>query len=340
MKIKYYLLAAAAILAVAACDTETDAPEQENQANGNYWSIHGLVPKGIKSIGSDYYTENYDSNGRLTSYSSQDGGSATYTYNSDGYPATIVTKESYDGVLYTTRQTFEYKNGSKFCPYPMGPGNIFHIFENGLAQGLSKVTWNSEEYGTTVMEYKFDGDKLTVSTSGGNRTMIDSLGREVPLVYDDLVIEYKGDYPYRFSQEHEFIGPLTYQANGMFDTYVEGFYSWNPMYAGVVTMERTRTVNKNFKDRMLIDREVSKYYNEGESDPYDIETIVYNYNEHGDEIREEVTHTAEHADHIIMNYEYVYDDKGNWIKMTANIQNLNYPDYNNTWSSERQIVYY
>ena len=341
MKFKYLFLAAA-MFAVAACEDPQEnglEPEQDPSGDVNYWYIHGLAPKGVKSIATQGYTENYDNAGRITSFVS-DNSSTTYTYNSKGLPATIVSTDIYDGKEYSTTQAFEYNNFGAFCPYPMGPGHVFHLWENGLVPDLSKVTWTSEEDGTIVMEYKFEGNELIISTSGGNRTMPDSLGNMVPVVYDDLVFEYRGAYPYQISLEHEFLGPMTYQENGMFDSYVEGFYSWTPGFEGFVTTHRTRTASKDFKNMMLMTREVSKYFNDGEADPYDIETIVCSYDEKGNLLREEVTHTQEGCDHIITNYNYTFDSKGNWIKVDASNQNLNYPDWSNDWSEERQISYY
>lgn len=342
MKFKYLLLAAAAMLTVASCDEEkidnTGNDQGGNQAT-NYWYIHGNVAKGIKSINNDGYVENYDSEGRLKSFVSEYG-SNTYTYNSDGLVTSIVTVDRYDNQEHTSTQTFEYNNAGKFCPFPMSPGQVFHIYENGLVPNLSKVTWTYDDEDPTVMEFKFKDDKLTISTTG-SRTMLDGNGDLVDMPYDDIIFEYTGNYPNKCSQEHEFLGPMTYMDNGMFATYVEGFYSWDPQYPNFVTLERTRTVNKNFKDRMLTEKEVNKWYNEGEASPYDIETIVFTYNEHGDEIKEEVTHTSADSDHIIVTYEYEYDSKGNWTKVTVTNNNLNYPDSEpNVWSSEREIVYY
>ena len=186
------------------------------------------------------------------------------------------------------------------------------------------------------MEYKFKGDNLTISTSGGKERLYDD-----SMVYDDIIIEYEGNYPRYTRDEHEFIGPITYQANGQFDTYVEGFFSWDSAYAGQVTMERTRTVNKNFKDKLLVEKEVSKYYNDGESTPYDIETITFSYNDKGDVIKETVTHTAQYSENTETTYEYEYDSKGNWTKCTGTMRILNVSGIDpRSWTSERTITYY
>lgn len=335
MRIKYLFMVATATLVISACDNDlNNADENAVDGNSNFWYIYELAPKGIKSITTENYTENFDNNGRIVSSTETYGGSATYTYDSQGRITKVVSTSRQEG---TTTETFEYKNDGKFCPVPMGPGSVFHVFEMGLAPGLSKVSFDFGEEGSAVMEYKFKGNELTISTTCKDMTMWNYEGEEVPAEYDDIIFEYQGDYPKKTSNDREFIGPMTYQANGMFDTYVEGFYSDN--IPGFVYLERTRTVSKNFKNLMLAEREVTKYYNDGESTPYDVETIVFTYNEKGDLTKEDVTHTSAHGEHSVTTYEYEYDSKGNWVKMTGTIEVVG-GSFTNTWSSERTITYY
>ncbi len=338
MRIKHLLLmAVAANFAFTACEDTVNGDDVngENGGDANFWATYQLAPKGVKSIAQDNFTDNYDSKGRLIS-SVSTWSTTTYTYNSAGYVSKIESEEDFNGTMVASTQKLEYDNGNKFCPLPIGPGKVFHIFEMGLTKGLSKVTFENEDYGTIVMEYKFKGDNLTISTSGGKERLYDD-----SMVYDDIIIEYEGNYPRYTRDEHEFIGPITYQANGQFDTYVEGFFSWDSAYAGQVTMERTRTVNKNFKDKLLVEKEVSKYYNDGESSPYDTETITYSYNDKGDVIKETVTHTAQYSENSETTYEYEYDSKGNWTKCTGTMRILNVSGIEpRSWTSERTITYY
>lgn len=330
-------MAATALFAFTACEDPVNGDDPENGGNGdaNFWTTYQLAPKGVKTIVNDNFTDNYDSKGRLIS-SVSTWSTTTYTYNSAGYVSKIESEEDFNGTMVASTQKLEYDNGNKFCPLPIGPGKVFHIFEMGLTKGLSKVTFENEDYGTIVMEYKFKGDNLTISTSGGKERLYDD-----SMVYDDIIIEYEGNYPRYTRDEHEFIGPITYQANGQFDTYVEGFFSWDSAYAGQVTMERTRTVNKNFKDKLLVEKEVSKYYNDGESTPYDIETITFSYNDKGDVIKETVTHTAQYSENTETTYEYEYDSKGNWTKCTGTMRILNVSGIDpRSWTSERTITYY
>ena len=338
MRIKHLLfMAATALFAFTACEDPVNGDDPENGGNGdaNFWTTYQLAPKGVKTIVNDNFTDNYDSKGRLIS-SVSTWSTTTYTYNSAGYVSKIESEEDFNGTMVASTQKLEYDNGNKFCPLPIGPGKVFHIFEMGLTKGLSKVTFENEDYGTIVMEYKFKGDILTISTSGGKEILYDD-----SMVYDDIIIEYEGNYPRYTRDEHEFIGPITYQANGQFDTYVEGFFSWDSAYAGQVTMERTRTVNKNFKDKLLVEKEVSKYYNDGESSPWNIETIEYTYNDKGDETKQVITNTQAGSDCYEITYVYEYDSKGNWIKCTGTQRTTNRQGVEpRTWVTNRTITYY
>lgn len=330
-------MAVTAAFAFAACEDPIDGNDPGTvTGDGNFWTTYKLAPKGVKSITENGFTDSFDKDGRIISTSSEEE-TTTYTYNAQGY----ISKIEYESDWVNTTTTFEFNNGDKFCPIPMGPGNIFHIFENGLVKGLSKVTLQEDD-STTVMEYKFKDNTLTFSTSGGYWTY-DTANQKVYERYEDIVFEYKDNYPYSLIGEHEFIGPITYQANGQFDTYVEGFYSWDEDYPGFITTHRTRTVNKNFKDKLLIEKEVGKYYNTGEAEPWNIETITYTYNEKGDVISETTTNTASYSEDYLTTYEYEYDAKGNWTKRTSTmtVTRPSQPEQEpRTWTSERQISYY
>ena len=164
MRIKHlFFMAVTAAFAFAACEDPIEGNDPGTvTGDGNFWTTYNLAPKGVKSITENGFTENYDQNGRLIS-TSRDDDTYTYTYNAEGYVSKIEYESEHVG---NTTTTFEFNNGDKFCPIPMGPGNIFHIFESGLVKGLSKVTLQEDD-STTVMEYKFKGNTLTVSTSGG-----------------------------------------------------------------------------------------------------------------------------------------------------------------------------
>ena len=159
---KLIIILAAASLCMVACKKDDNGNNGDNgSADGNYWNIHNTVAKGIKSVEMDNYTYYFDENGReIGSKSSY--GESSITYNSDGFPTRIESKDIEDGKVTATEvQTFEYGNKGKWTPVPMGPGRIFHIYMQGLYNGISKVTWEGGYNDGAVMEYKFSGNKLT-----------------------------------------------------------------------------------------------------------------------------------------------------------------------------------
>ena len=336
---KLLFIFAAAVLCLVSCGKDNGGNNEGG--SDSYWANHGAVAKGIKSISSDNYTDYYDQNGRLVS-TKMTYGETKWTYNSAGYPVKIESQdldESGKPQGDPNIQTFEYGNGNKFCPIPMSPGNIMHIFENGLVKGLSKITWSGSHYGNGEMVYTFSGNKLTASTT--------LTGGPFEGDFDDIIVEYEGDYPVRipgskedFSFEY---GPFTYQANGMFANYVELM-----MTDGFVYMERTISPSDQVKNQMVKGKEVSKWWNltydektekaTGVADLYDTETTVWTYNEHGDCIKEETTHTQAGAQHSVTVNEYTYDSHGNWIKCKGSISNDG--KVVNTWEEERTIEYY
>lgn len=339
---KLFIILAAAALCMVACKKDDNGGN--GSADGNYWNIHNTVAKGIKSVEMDNMTIYFDENGRETGTKSSYGESSI-TYNSDGFPTRIESKDIEDGKVTATEvQTFEYGNKGKWTPVPMGPGNVFHIYMQGLFNGISKVTWTGGYNDGAVMEYKFSGNKLTVTTTSPDAERGD---------FEDIVFEYDGAYPVHYKRAPvgtgefgEEIGPLTYQANGMFDQYKENFLT-----DGILYMERVISVSKEFKSVMQAESEVSKYYNlnyddsgkaTSQAELYNTQTTAYEYNEHGDAIKETVTNTEELSWDYVSTYEYEYDAKGNWTKCTTTMTvtrpaNASEPRVN---TQERKIQYY
>ena len=317
MKLTRLFILGAAALCLVSC--EKDPLEG---GDGNWWMRNGMVAGGIKTIVENGYTTNYDKSGRPISIKGQYY-EETITYNSDGLPSKIESTETINGAIEKTTQTFEYSNGGKFCPLMMSPGFVFHVFEQGLIPGLSKISWESKSQGTIVATYTFKGDKLVIHTTGGAAN------------YEDVEIEYHGNYPYQMIGKMEFLGPLTYQENGMFDTYKEGFIDSE---TGVTTLDRTLTVNKNFKDRMLPAQQVSYWYNSPGGELYNTETITYTYNEHGDCTKEVSVNTCENCETSTIETTYEYDSKGNWVKSSTKVSSSS--GFSNTYSNQREITYY
>lgn len=341
---KLIIILAAASLCMVACKKDDNGNNGDNgSADGNYWNIHNTVAKGIKSVEMDNYTYYFDENGReIGSKSSY--GESSITYNSDGFPTRIESKDIEDGKVTATEvQTFEYGNKGKWTPVPMGPGRIFHIYMQGLYNGISKVTWEGGYNDGAVMEYKFSGNKLTVTTTDSDPKS----------THEDIVFEYDGAYPTHYKRAPvgtgefgEEIGPLTYQANGMFDQYKENFLT-----DGIVYQETIINVSKKFKNVMQAESEVRKSYNLNFNDDgkavsqaelYNTQTTAYEYNEHGDAIKETVTNTEELSWDYVSTYEYEYDTKGNWTKCTTTMTvtrpaNASEP---RVYTQERKIQYY
>lgn len=312
---KLFIVLAAAALCLVACKKDGD---DNGSVSGNYWTTHNTVAKGIKTVIQDNVTFNFDKDGRLISQKTQYD-ETVYTYNSDGFPTKIVSKSFDDSgaVISESTDTYEYGNKGKWTPVPMGPGNVMHIYMQGLYNGISKVTMSGTWYGDAVMTYKFNGNKLTISTTA----------TEAPDPFEDLVFEYDGAYPVHLKRAPVGIGEfgeelsMTYLANGMFDTYKECFLT-----DGILYMERTATTNKSIKSVMSPDSEISKYWNlsyndEGkaisQAELYRVETITYTYNEHGDPATETTVNSEEGSWDYLTTYEYEYDSKGNWTKCTT-----------------------
>ena len=338
---KLFIILAAASLCMVACKKDDNGGN--GSADGNYWTIHNTVAKGIKSVEMDNYTYYFDKDGReIGSKSSY--GESSITYNSDGFPTRIESKDIQDGKVTATEvQTFEYGNKGKWTPVPMGPGKIFHIYMQGLYNGISKVTWEGGYNDGAVMEYKFSGNKLTVTTTDSDPKS----------THEDIVFEYDGAYPTHYkrapvgtSEFGEEIGPLTYQANGMFDQYKENFLT-----DGIVYQETIINVSKKFKNVMQAESEVRKSYNLNFNDDGkavsqaeldNTQTTAYEYNEHGDVVKETTTNTEELSWDYVSTYEYEYDTKGNWTKCTTTMTvtrpaNASEP---RVYTQERKIQYY
>lgn len=280
---KLLFFALAATLCLVSCNKDDFADE-----NTNWWYRSQLGPKGVKSITDDYgNTTTYNQNGTVAS-EKHEGYEAKFTYNKDGLLTESNSKQVINGKTITSVWKFEYNNKGKFVPRPMGVGSIFHVYLLGLVPDLSKVTIQDSEDGNCVMEYTFSGDKMTMTTTGG------AYGP-----YEPVVVEYKGNYPNSSETDMEFFGPITYQENGMFDTYTEGFIN-----EGQKTTTRTFHVLKGRNDMMLTEKMVDISWGETSTD-------TYTYNEHGDQILSESV-TAHEKSKSETTYEY--DSKGNWIK--------------------------
>ena len=332
MKNIKFLLILAALFSFAACEDEPNGENGEN-ANANYWYRHGFVTGGIKSVTEYSFTETFDEKGRPTgSYSENQ--KSTITYGDNGLPSKIVDEYTgSDEVKEVKTTTYEYKNDmNTFFPRPFSTGMFFHLDHAGLVPGLSKVTW------VTKVGDKEDAPIVSVFTLSGNKLTIHTDGEFFGEPFDDVEFEYKDGYPLSTKDDREFLGPFTYQKDGRFDQYIEGFTDEE---TGDITMKRTRTYSKSFKYAMLPEKEVSLYYNVGESTPWDTETITFKYDDKGNLLEETSTHTAEYSETGKTTYEYKFDSKGNWTECTGTHVVVGKPEIEpNTWTRTRTIEYY
>ena len=130
--------------------------------------------------------------------------------------------------------------------------------------------------------------------------------------------------------DYDTLGLLSYQENGMFDTFVDGYYENGELYK-----LRTVTVNRKFGNRMLKEREVIQYFGEFSR----TETSVYTYNGRGDCILEESTNSLWEEQNSRLETSYTYDSKGNWTKRYDK-RIFDTETYPVSFVSEREIKYY
>lgn len=322
-----FLLAVLAVTALLSCSNDEfkheGAEEPEEYVNPvNYWYRAGMVSAGIRSIGDIADTVFYDQDGRRI-LSKNARHEWVYTYNSDGLPVSVV-EQMHDAVgnpITIATDTYEYANEGRFIPMTGFFGYLCDVFENGLYPGLSKWT-HTDEFAQEVTQYSFQGDTLTIHFTSDNPQES----------YNDILVRYEGAYPVSACSDYDTLGLLSYQENGMFDTFVDGCYDNGELYK-----LRTVTVNRKFGNRMLKDREVIQYFN-GEFSR--TETTVYTYNGRGDCILEESTNSLWEEQNSRLEQSYIYDSKWNWTKQN----NIRIFDSNTTnpvsFVTEREIKYY
>lgn len=305
---------------MVSCDKDNDNESggKTVDTNLNWWYRANLAPiQGVKSVSDENFTANFDRNGRLIyqKYSNYgETSETTYEYNSDN----LVTKETYksvdsEGQKHESVTTYEYKNKGKFVPM-----QFFHLYDTGLVPDLSKVTEVSNGVTSTVT-YTFGSD--------GNLTMTLDYGDGDS---DTYTVEFKGAYPYHMEIVYEnnvsdFIGPITYQSNGMFDCYTEGFN-----YEDGSKSTRKYYFRKDFNNAMLMEK-----YDLDQSWSHDVTT--YEYDAKGNMVKEtEVIENFTEGETYtyIWTYKYEFDSKGNWIKRTSS------SDAGNEFVETRTIEYY
>ena len=315
MKRVFFLITIALVIVSCSKDTRPDE-------SLNWWFRSELAPKGVKSIEFDgSYVEKYNRDGRLATFESA-WIVIENSYNSDGFIVKKKETEYSEGAVSSTTITeYEYNNPGKFIPVPYEPGVIYQIYNTGLIPNLSKISINDSKNGNTVIEFVFSGDTMTMTTAG-----------EKGGPYNPVEVEYRGNYPYQCNSGKYFVGPITYQENGMFETYCDG-----RIEDGKTIEELSIYYMKNHNDAMLIERTV-----DDNGSLRSEETFTYDTD--GNLILQDCVTNKGKPNHRKRESTYEFDSKGNWIKITTELSY--YWDFSEEWisegtlSSERIIKYY
>lgn len=296
------------------CDLEKLANNdnnKEDKSDINWWFRANLAPyDSVQSIKTEYGETRYDKQGRLTTFIRPFGDDmesvTTYEYNSDNLPI----KKIEEGPYSNSTIEYEYNNKGKFCP---ASGMDIHFYSCGLIPNLSKmkITYNDGSVRTSTFTFDTDGNLTIISKEG-------EFG-------DTVFVTYKDNYPYKYEGEFDFVGPVTYQANGMIDSYTEGYKGGD----GEIYSTRNYFYRKDFKNAMLVDRWEDK---EDKLNAY----TTFEYDENGNVIKETYTEERNGSKRDnVTTYSYKFDSKGNWIECATT-----YPGSNQPSIETRTILYY
>ncbi len=294
-----FLFLASLMMLLVACEPK-DIDEKSN-----YWTTNALVRlqlKGaVKTISQNDVTTEFNRLGQVVKIIRPGMDDAIYTYNSEGV---LISNGNF---------TFEYTKSGKYIP-----NFRFHINEAGLTPNLSAMIGDA-----TRTDFTFVGDSLWMISQNTN------CANEV---YKDTVkIYYADKYPTSFVSKYdvssgEFMR-ATYQANGMFDVYTEGFFG-----VGYYN-ERISTYKKDPKYMLIEKYEVND--TTFTSTMNNVTTFTYND-------KKDLVQKSESSDgsyFIIEYYDYVYDEQGNWTSRKSHNQN-NSPMWENEEVETRTITYF
>lgn len=320
-------LLAIACLALISCDPNEGKTENggDSDSSINWWFRSQLAPEGVKSITeTDEFrstTKEYDRQGKPTSINEQWGKDAhvttTFTYGSDGQLKSMSQLTQERGNENVTTTSYEYGNPGKYLPVM---GNMGHLQETGLTAGLSKITEITNGDTTSVKTMTFLSDtKLQI---------VHEYGRWADTAY----VKYQGAYPVDYYDGWWFYtGPISYQSNGMFLEYHEGFKAPGEQPANA----RTFTYRTDYDKDMLL----SRYE---EITPGDRTVSDYEYDQNGNMTKEVTNYygtSDEYNSTSTRIYTYEFDSHGNWIS-----RHIEYIESNSenkeSYTYERTILYY
>ena len=294
--------------------------EDDPEAPKNYWERSALTHaqlrrpvKMVKEFYSDttYKMTTFDEIGRILKIENTGQGNdflTNYTYNTSGQ------------LIQAGTTTFEYADHGKYVPR-----GHFHMNFAGLAPNLSAI--NDERARTS---YTFVGDTLFIIT-----TVQYSDNADENTYVDTTKILYSGKYPVSSRTEHifsegnswgEFMN-ASYQENGMFDVYSEGFFGTGD---NAYTSTRTYTYKKD-DEFMLIDNYRYEDVYPGQEQPSSY-TSNYTYN-----TQKDLTQIAE-GEYIQEYSDYVYDTHNNWTSRKYRYKNG--PEWSSYTDERREITYW
>ena len=267
----------------------------DNNNNGNvtnYWTTNALVRLQLKgavhTITQNEVTTEFNNDSMTVRVTfPEPGGEQIYTYDAQGR------------LLSDGSSTFEYNNLGKFIPnFP------FHINHAGLTPNLSAMISESSR-----MDYVFVGDTLWMTSQY-------TYGEEV--TRDTTKVYYADKYPTNFVTDYSFMN-ATYQTNGMFDVYTEGFFGEGYYSERISTYKKDPTY-------LLVHT-----YETNDTSAYsgNLHSLTtYTYNESKDIVLE--SQISDNSYYKTEYYDYVYDAKGNWTSRKSHNQNNS-----EVWENER-----
>lgn len=291
----------------SACDTENVDPVERVS---NYWTSNDLTklklrgPVKTLTQGEDVY--NFDKLGNKT-FENINERKTTYTYK-NGYLMTASYSDTINNSSLSGFSKYEYKNKGKFIPIAPNKLNDYGlIFELSAIIGLMGRT-----------DYEFHGNDLWIVHS--------YLSNNVLVTVDTTIVEYAGDFPIAMTKNNYWELPIiNYSNNGMFldFTNTTRTLSVAPYPSTLTDITYTYFPNDTYllpSKNVTSSRTIEDYYTRTS-----IKTINYTYNTFFDiESAETDLETFNLSfDDSIMNlhkstliveyYDYVYDEKENWI---------------------------
>ncbi len=292
------------------CDPE-EINEKKDEPLKNYWertAWNYLQLKGrVKSIKETDNENSYDfkitfgEDGRILKTESSSQNQEPYVINFEYNRSGQLIKDE--------QSTYKYGTHGKYIPRKTS-----HMHEAGLVKNLVSMNDNSPLF-------KFEGDNLLMIWEGEYA--------------DTTTIQYTGKYPTKIGDvndqnvESGFFMNASYQPNGIFKIYEEGFFSTGENWH----IDSRKYHYKEDDEFMLLDKEVISNTTSNPDHNFSYVT-QYTYNEKKDLIKVE-EFNPDGSLESTETYEYKYDAKGNWIKSTYKYSNNDYTSITN-----REIEYF